>query len=441
MDSNLAYGGDVSRELQTLGDPSGRQDSHYWDEWFDIVCRKQNHRTFEWYCSADEVLRVIRYHLQHQLPANYTGDHDDSILLNEYVMIHPGSGTSILPITLSNVFRKSRQVVVDISEVAIIEIQSIHESEQNKTFLSQTEKDTLHRPIDYIVSDLLNDSTDTSANFGDSTFDCWIDKGFVDAIFSDKNESTNEMQSKRLFQEANRILKGTTGFMITISIGEEHSLQIIISNWLRSNFWEPVIHIWELQPISGNMPPFAFVFHKLNTGSNNVDGRLTIQFHPIKNTGVDIETEFSNATEIMERIHEIVIAARKQFSLSLTQRKSIENTSPRLLATIDIKPFDAEIDLIALGKTIQDQPWSGGNKSIQVQWQSFSDANGEEEWLNIVPIGYGISKLQLRCIVNSDDLDELVSSIEAWDTDVVQSVDVDWSQTVPISSLDHILRK
>ena len=145
----------------------------------------------------------------------------------------------------------------------------------------------------------------------------------------------------------------------------------------------------------------------------------------------------------IEQIHEIVFASRKRFTLLLEEQKNAESTVPRLLATIDIKTYDAETDLITMGRTIQNVPWNinGNGRSIQVQWQPFTNTDGEEEWLNIVPIGFGISKLQMRCVIDNDDLDELVLLIAEWDTDTVQSVDVDWTQTVPMCSLDNVLSK
>ena len=439
MTSNLALC-DVSNELQSLGDPSGRQDSQYWDEWFDIVCRKQNHRSFEWYCASDEVLRVIQYHLQDQVPLNVTDDDQNFRLHNEYAMIHPGSGTSVLPTVLSNIFPRSRQVVVDISKVAIIEMQSIHLTEQEKFSATRNEGEIPHRPLEYVETDLLNDST-TSTTFLDSTFDCWIDKGFVDAIFSDKNESKNKIQSDRLFEEANRILKSTIGFMITITLAEEHSLQIIVNNWLLSNHWQPILHIWELQPASGDLPPYAFVLKKSSGCDDGNNGKLKVKFHPMENAGIDVETTFSDRTATMEQIREIIVDSRMRFSSMQAEMKNAESSVPKLLATIDIKTYEAETDLVTIGRAIQNISWNVNNRSIKMQWQPFTRTDGEEEWFNIVPIGYGISKLQLRCIIDNDDLDELVASIEEWDTDVVQSVDVDWSNTVPMCNLDNILRR
>ena len=123
------------------------------------------------------------------------------------------------------------------------------------------------------------------------------------------------------------------------------------------------------------------------------------------------------------------------------ETKNAESSVPKLLATIDIKTYEAETDLVTIGRVIQNISWDVNSRSIKMQWQPFTRTDGEEEWFNIVPIGYGISKLQLRCIIDNDDLDELVASIEEWDTDVVQSVDVDWSNTVPMCNLDNILRR
>ena len=447
---------DVSSELQSLGDPSGRRDSRYWDAWFDIVCRKQNHTraapsttvrrgsTFEWYCTPDEVIRVVKHHFQHQTSVNDTVDSNNSksTINEECAMIHPGSGTSALPIALSKLFPKSRQVVVDISRVAVAEIQRFHDEEREAYGTVQLKVEPSGE-VEYVVADLLisgnaNPGATNSTAFLDSTFDFWIDKGFIDAIFSE-NGSMNELQSKQLFQEANRILKSNAGFVVIITLAEEHSLQIIIDNWLSSKSWQTSLHIWELQPTSGHLPPFAFVFKK--SDHNVDDDRLTLHFHPRDCTAAGTETNCSDRAATMDRIHEVVLDSRRRFSSSLAEVKKAESTLPKVMATIEVKTYDAETDLVSIGQTIQDAHWYVNDRSIDVHWQPFTNTDGEEKLYNIVPIGYGISKLQLQCIVENSDLEELVASIEERNDDVVQSVDIDWSKTIPLSNLDKIMRR
>jgi translation elongation factor EF-1beta len=115
------------------------------------------------------------------------------------------------------------------------------------------------------------------------------------------------------------------------------------------------------------------------------------------------------------------------------------------LATIEIKPYDADVDMQALGLKIISENWATDasndeeKKLLSPSWRSFSDnADDECSFVKVVEIGYGISKALLRCVIDSTTLDDLVETIEAWEGDEafegIQSVDVDWENTVPISA-------
>jgi translation elongation factor EF-1beta len=423
----MQSGSNVAEDLQNLGDPSGRQDGPYWDDWFDIVGR-QSRRSFEWYCTAEEVLRVVQYHLSVQ---------GDGAIKERNAMIHPGSGTSLVPVVLKNTFPLSRQVVVDISEVAISEIQSIH-AEQLQLSHESTVGMAQGQPIEYVVMDLLQ-GCNADDTFEAASFDGWIDKGFVDAIFSDHDEAQNLRQSAQLFDKAKRLLRPGMGFAMIVSLAEDHSLRVLVENWLTVNGWDSVLHIWELEPISGELPPFAFCMTRLDTDSDREDDtRRRVDFHRIDRSST-VEETMLNIHDELDQIRAIIALSRERFR----QTREESNNAPIICATMEIKPCDADVDWDKVGNLLCDSTWtvnSGPPRILDPQWQPNIDEDGMKCG-KIVPIGFGITKLQLQCVIRSDDLDDLVALIEEWDTDVIQSVDVDWSNTYPVGNIGGIVPK
>jgi EF-1 guanine nucleotide exchange domain len=419
----------VAEELQNLGDPSGRQDGKYWDDWFDIVGRRPGSlRSFEWYCSAEEVVRVAQYHLSVR---------GEGAVKESNSMIHPGSGTSIVPFVMKNLFPLSRQVVVDISEVAISEIQSIH-AEQLQVSHESAVGMSQDKPIEYIVMDLLH-GPNADDSLEAASFDGWIDKGFVDAIFSDHDEAQNLRQSTLLFEKAKLLLQPGTGFAMIISLAEDHSLRIIVENWLAVSGWDSILHIWELEPISGELPPFAFCMTRMDTESNRENGtRLHTYFHR-KDSNNFMEKILLDGHDELKQIRAIISLSRERFRLAREESVIV----PKIWATIEIKPCDADVDWTEVCQLLCATTWtvgSGSKRVLDPQWQPYIEEDGIR-YGKIVPIGFGITKLHMQCVIRSDDLEELIALMEEWDTDVVQSVDVDWSQTSPVGNVGNFLPK
>jgi translation elongation factor EF-1beta len=408
----------IEKELSNLGDPSGRQDSAYWDQWFEVI-RAEDHRPFEWYCSVDEVVRVLSHHL-----ADHLNDDSTETKPQAFRIIHPGSGTSLVPLKLRDIFA-SDQVVVDVSPVAVEEMKQIHEEQYHS-------ESSVSNALEYLVCDILN----SPLPFEENSFDCWVDKGFVDAVFSN-SESDNQEQSKRLFGEANRLLRGDYGVAVVVSLAEEHSLQLLLDN-ASTNSWEPEIHVWELHPVSGDMLPFGFVFTKALT--DNDDSEKRVVWHSIDG-GMDEQTTDTESLLVVVRGR--VEGARGAFARS-RKLKEKSNAVRKVRATLEVKPYDAETDLTVLGEVLRASTWESVDgdtlRTLHPVWQSFGEDGSAME--QIVPIGFGISKLQLRCIVPSDDVDYLVSAIEEWEGNAVfegvQSVDVDWPNTLPVGDASDI---
>jgi translation elongation factor EF-1beta len=407
----------IEKELSILGDPSGRQDSAYWDQWFEVVCEKE-HRPFEWYCGVEEVVRVLSYHLN--TDSTQSGERPASR------MIHPGSGTSLVPLKLRDVF-SSDQVVVDVSPVAVEEMKRVHEQQFPA-------KDAGSDPIQYLVTDILNPPLPFEAD----SFECWVDKGFVDAVFSEKSETSNRDQSGKLFEEANRLLKSATGVALIVSLAEDHSLQLLLDNAFTGS-WRSDIHVWELDPVSGDMRPFGFVFTKADIEEERPERRLV--WHSLDGEIDEIST---TSEALLNLIRGRVAGSREAFSLS-QKSKEKSNAIRKVMVTLELKPFDAETDLQLLGKAVRASTWQTidgeSQRTLCPLWQP---VGGDKTVMqNIIPIGYGISKLILKCIIPSDDVDHLVSAIEDWEGDGelegVQSVDVDWANTIPIGNAQELL--
>ncbi|KAI9032582.1 hypothetical protein CLU79DRAFT_801948 [Phycomyces nitens] len=105
--------------------------------------------------------------------------------------------------------------------------------------------------------------------------------------------------------------------------------------------------------------------------------------------------------------------AEKVKAQRLAEYQAKKANKPKTIAkttiTLDIKPWDDETDMEALTKAVKDISMDG------LLW------GGSQ----LVPIGYGIKKLQINCVVEDDkvsmdDLSDKITELE----DFVQSVDV-----------------
>ncbi|KAL7567554.1 hypothetical protein ACA910_000158 [Epithemia clementina (nom. ined.)] len=427
----------IEEKLNRLGDPSGRQDAEYWDSWFKIVCLEQDHRPYEWYCEPSEVLRVVTAHLKYLPP------HKNSNSVDSRGIIHPGSGTSLVPIVLSEKLEGFAQVVVDVSQTAIDEMRSIHDQSRGKRM---ADGDEYASSVCYFVADVLK----PPMPFQSSSFVSWIDKGFIDAIFSKDNSlGQTQVQAAALFQEASRLLVPNDGFMLIISLAEEHSLHIILDNFL-SGLWNATMHVWEIEPVSGNMRPFGFVFH-----SDESPGRQSYPENPkdavSHQTGVQVvwhkhSSRKTNADEDLEHIFNVTtdqlrstlddLIVKSRLAFKATRLEHSVGEPRMMLVFLDVKPIDTDVDLVSLSSRIRSHSTTS--------WQPIApNDHGENKadtcYHMIVPIGFGLSKLQLCGIVLTEVVDDLPEFIESCERESIQSVDIDWTQSSPISNTQAFL--
>jgi translation elongation factor EF-1beta len=395
----------MEERLKELGDPSGKQTSEFWNEWFQVVCG-EDHRPFEWYCGVDEVIRVLR--------GTTTSNQTDKV----HRMIHPGSGNSLVPVKLRDDAEFPHEhTVVDIADVALQEMKTIHDQHSRS-------KDEKINEIEYLLGNVL----EPPLPLEDSSFDVWVDKGLVDALFKDSSEPYCT-QSQALFSEAYRLLHDDdNSALVVVTMAEKHSTKLILDSfWAELGTNLASLHIWELEPVSGDMRPFAFVSQR--HGTTEEETPSPIHWH--KSDG-EVE-EFTISVHTLEKLLEEVGSrcdeSRAQFRQGMKQSQA--DTS---LATLEIKPYDAETDMEKLKESVVATRWTTGDgQEIKADWCESK----------IVPIGYGVSKLVLKCIVETDDLDDLADAICDWEGDAfiedgVQSVDIDWSQTHMIAKLPDI---
>lgn len=395
----------MEEKLKELGDPSGKQSSEYWDEWFNVVCA-ESHRPFEWYCDVDEVARLLCYHLP---PSMSSGGR----------MIHPGSGNSRVPVRLRNDFGfPHKHVVVDISSVALEEMRSVHD--QNVS--------AADNEIEYLLGDVLEPPLPLEGGM----FDVWLDKGLVDALFNDSSDDCRA-QSDTLFSEAFRLLRSATGMILIVTMAEEHSLKLILNGfWRELQSRSASLHVWDLEPVSGDMLPFGLVLQRTTRGNEE----LILSWHHKDNQVEEVKVHTRTIECLLQEVSSRCETSRADFKELRKQQND------KTLATIEIKPWDSATDLEVLKDAIVGTRWTvpstgsqGDQRAIDPDWRTHD--------YKVVPIGYGISKLVLQCTVNSDDLDVLVDAIREWEgipsiEDGVQSVDIDWNKSVRIAAFPGI---
>ena len=455
----------VVEKLMALGDPSGQQDGAYWNEWFSAVCydnqqsalanlavpfkgdannkdteKSDDHSSFEWYCEADQVSFVLAQYL----PTDQQGT----------LIFHPGSGNSNVPFYLREcVFTGSRHIIMDVSDLAMKRMQ-LH--------LRNVYRNAAY---EYRVGNVLQ-----PLPFEDNTFDAWVDKGLIDALFSGKAEHLDSEQSRQMMMEAHRILKDnrqvshsgscvctlepgqsecccatetiTTmplmekggGLVFIVSMAQQHSLILILENWLRTNsqthdpLWNTHLHIHEVHPSSGTRRPFVFVLQKFNrilSHHHSFTDRpsWSISFHTI-NKAVEAITINQEDPPSLDHVVSCVENVLDTSQLAFQNQQTFSNC--RLVFTkLEIKPCYDTVDLHLLHDFITNFSWEF--KSLS--WYNCLDAlqtnQGSHNMLfahvptsrvdtlhvlkhgYIQEIGYGISKLVLACFIDSDDLDNL----------------------------------
>ncbi|KAJ8655826.1 hypothetical protein O0I10_008490 [Lichtheimia ornata] len=120
----------------------------------------------------------------------------------------------------------------------------------------------------------------------------------------------------------------------------------------------------------------------------------------------DIDLFGSDDEEVDEEAERIKAQRLAEYNAKKAAKpKPIAKTT----VTLEVKPWDDETDIDAMTKAVRDISMEG------LLWGGFQH----------VPVGFGIKKLQINCVVEDDkvSMDDLTEAIEALE-DYVQSVDV-----------------
>ena len=196
------------------------QQKEYWDSFF-----KKRLSAFEWYGEYSDLCHVLHKYLR---PTSR--------------VLVAGCGNSRLS---EDLYDAGFQHIdnIDISSVVIRQKQSTNQKRGSMTF---TKMDVL------------------SMTFADSTFDCVLDKGTLDAIFS----STDDITVGRIgtmFSEVGRVLK-VSGRYVCITLAQGHILDKLLDCF--GNGWLLRVHkvkldLAEASSAGGALPVFAFVCTKM----------------------------------------------------------------------------------------------------------------------------------------------------------------------------------
>jgi len=99
----------------------------------------------------------------------------------------------------------------------------------------------------------------------------------------------------------------------------------------------------------------------------------------------------------------------KKRAEAAAKNKKDKNVIAKSSIILDVKPWDDETDMVEMEKLV---------RGIEMQGLTWG-------WSKLVPVGYGIKKLQINCVVVDDDVsvDDLEEKITAFE-DHVQSMDI-----------------
>jgi len=470
-------------------DPSGQSNALYWDKWFKSVCLPTG-RSFEWYCSPSEVERILLRELKND---NNHIDGDS----NTCRLFHPGSGNSLLPVYLRDKYlgeRKEKQkqksslvlveqCVMDISPVAIEEMKSRHDAlyDSNDNGVSSSKS-----TIDYVVGNVLN-TDESPLPYNDNHFNAWIDKGLIDALFGGGDEALKDREEcRQLFMEANRV---TSDLKIVISLAQDHSLRLMLDavDFVNSEKkketgegWASCIHIYELEPLNAgasSLCPFAFVFRKdtkkmkvqekeeekvcafhLLNGQTESILQTDIPYHCDEHTPSFSETYYSLIKEKIEYIQTEFASKINSATSSNDDDTNNHNGTNSLSGRMMLTQVHIKLDADFL---MQDQ---NNIHKLTSSLSSSQQQDSEYKFLGvkstkIIPMGFGLSKICLECLMDSDIIDtledvlpDLVMKVEKDKfvlqndegdeiEEIVQSIDIDWDNTVPVGDAANLLSK
>lgn len=210
------------------------QVKEYWDNFFS-----KRSKAFEWYGEYVDLCHVLHKYLK-----------------SSSRILVVGCGNSKLSEELYDAGFQSIDNI-DISDVVIR--QMLSRNKQKRPTMTFTKMDLLHM------------------TYSDAHFDCVLDKGTLDAIFSNTDDNTVESVDK-MFAEIERVLK-VAGRYLCITLAQDHILKKLLEKFEFG--WLLRVHKVLLgdeesgSGMGGALPVFAFVLTKMA----RVEGRPLMKVH------------------------------------------------------------------------------------------------------------------------------------------------------------------
>lgn len=192
----------------------------YWDSFFS-----KRSSAFEWYGEYTDHCHLLHKYLK-----------------NTSRILMAGCGNSKLS---EDLYDAGFEAIdnIDISSVVIRQKKSANESKRNK--------------MTFAKMDILD------MEFKDATFDCVLDKGTLDAIFSSTDVTTVD-KVDRMFSEVGRVLK-MGGRYICVTLAQDHILEKLLECF--GCGWLLRVHKVKLNVddavVGGALPVFVFVCTKM----------------------------------------------------------------------------------------------------------------------------------------------------------------------------------
>ncbi len=197
------------------------QSKTYWEKFF-----QKRTKSFEWYGEYLDLCHVLHKYIKPQ---------------NRVLVV--GCGNSKLSEDLYDVGCTELENI-DISDTVVKQMTAKHQSKRSK--------------MNFTVMDV------TGLTYADSSFDCVLDKGTLDALFTDELHETVS-KVRQMFSEITRVLK-SGGRYICVSLLQEHILNELMEYF--SQGWIVRVHKVEQRPKDNagwgdSLPVFVMVFAKM----------------------------------------------------------------------------------------------------------------------------------------------------------------------------------
>jgi len=340
-------------------DPKEFENQCFWDNFFKI----RDGKAFEWYCGTNEIVNFLIK----------KGCCSSSWILTV------GCGNSLLPFELNDNYGFSISMNVDFSLTAIKEMHQKNRNSNSRPGISFCAMDVLHMGL--------------RSNFADFV----IDKGLLDAMFSEDSVHSRK-RAVCMASELCRVVK-EDGLLLIVSLCQGHSIRILEACLpvFSSNCLEAKVQPLTPQNSKSALRPFCISLLKGDAASHHENLKVTF----LNENGEQIKSCHS-----FLEMECLFVQFQKTFLEEFQQKES-----KRLLLTLDLKPWDADVDL-------------------EITQNNVLTLNLENVlWLaqesQTIPIGFGIKKLQMQCLV-PDDFDpmEVCDLLCEHLEESIQSVDI-----------------